>query len=97
MLDEHDELRSLLARIRRRWFGFTALTAIGRATAAAAIPLAGAAAIVWAAAPARAGGSWPFSPSRALVAAARGGSRRPPHAAPAGRLPRGALRRGEHR
>ena len=52
MLDEHDELRSLLARIRRRWFGFTVLTAIGRATAAAAIPLAGAAAIVWAAAPA---------------------------------------------
>jgi hypothetical protein len=52
MLDEHDELRSLLARIRRRWFGFTVLTAIGRATAAAVIPLAGAAAIVWAAAPA---------------------------------------------
>ena len=52
MLDEHDELRSLLARIRRRWFGFTVLTAIGRATAAAAIPLAGAAAVVWAAAPA---------------------------------------------
>ena len=52
MLNEHDELRSLLARIRRRWFGFTVLTTIGRATAAAAIPLAAAAAIVWAAAPA---------------------------------------------
>ena len=51
MQNEHDELRSLLARIRRRWFGFTALTTIGRATAAASIPLAAAAAIVWAAAP----------------------------------------------
>jgi Domain of unknown function (DUF4175) len=52
MLDEHDELRSLLARIRRRWFGFTVLTTIGRATASAAIPLAAAAAIVWVSAPA---------------------------------------------
>ncbi len=51
MLNEHDELRSLLARIRRRWFGFTVLTTIGRAAAAASIPLAAAAAIVWAAAP----------------------------------------------
>jgi hypothetical protein len=51
MQNEHDELRSLLARIRRRWFGFTALTTIGRATAVASIPLAAAAAIVWAAAP----------------------------------------------
>jgi hypothetical protein len=52
MLNEHDELRSLLARIRVRWFGLTLLTTTGRATAAAAIPLAAAAAIIWAAAPA---------------------------------------------
>jgi hypothetical protein len=49
---DHDELRSLLARIRRRWFGFTALTTIGRAAAVAAIPLAVAAAIVRLVAPA---------------------------------------------
>ena len=51
---DHDELRSLLARIRGRWFGFTALTTIGRATAVAAIPLVAAAAIVRLAAP----GGW---------------------------------------
>ena len=51
MLNEQDELRSLLARIRHRWFGLTALTTIGRATAVAAIPLAAAAAIVRLAAP----------------------------------------------
>src|SRR5262245_54017059 len=50
--DEHDELRFLLGRIRRRWFGFTALTTTGRATAVAAIPLAVAAAVVRLAAPA---------------------------------------------
>ena len=49
---DHDELRSLLARIRRRWFGFTALTTIGRATAVAAIPFVAAAAIVRLAGPA---------------------------------------------
>ena len=52
MLNEHDELRSLLAGIRRRWFGLTALTAIGGAAAVASIPLAIAAAIVWGLAPA---------------------------------------------
>ena len=52
MPDEHHELRSLLARIRRRWFAFTALTTIGRATALAAIPLAAAAPFVRLAAPA---------------------------------------------
>ena len=46
MLDEHHELRSLLARIRRRWFGLTALITIGRAAAVAAMPLAAAAVIV---------------------------------------------------
>ena len=70
MLDEHDELRSLLARIRRRWFGFTVLTAIGRATAAAAIPISLARQHRPGPRLRRGGGSLPFSRSRASVAAA---------------------------
>ena len=52
MNDEHDELRSLLARVRRRWFGYTALTTLGSAAAAAAVPLAIAAAAARVVAPA---------------------------------------------
>jgi hypothetical protein len=50
-MNEHEELRSLLARIRRRWFGFTVLTTLARMGAAAAVPLAVAAVIHRAAAP----------------------------------------------
>jgi hypothetical protein len=52
MINEHDELRSRLARIRVRWFATTALAAIGRATLAASIPLAVAAALTSTVAPA---------------------------------------------
>ena len=46
-MTEHDELRSLLAAIRRRWFALTVLSAAGRATAAASVPLFCAAAAGW--------------------------------------------------
>jgi hypothetical protein len=51
----HDELKSLLARVRRRWFAQTVLTTSGRAAAAAAVPLAAAAVAAWLLAPA---GPW---------------------------------------
>jgi hypothetical protein len=38
-MSDHDELRSLLGRIRRRWFALTALSTGARASLAAAIPL----------------------------------------------------------
>jgi hypothetical protein len=66
----HDELRSLLARIRRRWFGLTALTTIGRATAVAAIPFVAAAAIVRLAAPA----GWTLVAILAISCAAAAGA-----------------------
>jgi hypothetical protein len=48
---EHDELRALLTRVRRRWFALVVLSAIGRASAAAAVPLAAGALAAWLLAP----------------------------------------------
>jgi len=48
----HDELRTLLGRIRRRWFALAALTTVARAAAAAAVPLLAAAVVAWTVAPA---------------------------------------------
>ena len=47
-MNEHDELRALLAGIRRRWFALTALDSSARATVLAAVPILLAAAIAWA-------------------------------------------------
>ena len=47
-MNEHDELRALLARVRRRWFALAALESSGRAMLLAAIPILLAAAIAWA-------------------------------------------------
>src|SRR5688500_452396 len=47
LMQNHDELRALLARIRRRWFVLTALSAAARASAAAAVPLVLAATVAW--------------------------------------------------
>jgi len=38
-MNEHDELRALLAGIRRRWFALTALESCARATLVAAVPI----------------------------------------------------------
>ena len=48
-MNEHDELRALLAGIRRRWFWLTALESSARAAVMAALPIllaAGAARII---------------------------------------------------
>jgi hypothetical protein len=47
-MNEHDELRVLLGRVRRRWFALTALDSSLRATVRAAVPVLLAAAIAWA-------------------------------------------------
>jgi hypothetical protein len=46
-MDEHDEIRALLGRIRRRWFALTALEWSARAALAAAVPVALGAAGAW--------------------------------------------------
>jgi hypothetical protein len=50
-MNEHDELRALLAQVRRRWFALAALESSGRATLLAAIPILLAAATAWALGP----------------------------------------------
>jgi hypothetical protein len=46
-MNEHDELRALLARVRRRWFALAALESSGRAMLLAAIPILLAAGAAW--------------------------------------------------
>ena len=67
---DNDELRSLLAGVRRRWFALTALATIGRATAAAAVSLVVAAAIVRLAAP----GGWTLVAVLAIACAVAAGA-----------------------
>ena len=47
-MNEHDELRALLAQVRRRWFALAALESSGRAMLLAAIPILLGAALAWA-------------------------------------------------
>jgi hypothetical protein len=46
-MDHTRELRSLIARVRRRWFACVALCTVGRATGAAALPLLAAIGVDW--------------------------------------------------
>ena len=71
-MNEHDELRALLARIRRRWFALTALGAVARAALLAAVPIAAAAGAALADRRRR-DGAW----SRLLAVAGHRSSRRP--------------------
>ena len=47
-MNEHDELRALLAQVRRRWFALAALESSGRAMLLGAVPILLGAAIAWA-------------------------------------------------
>ncbi|HET9272230.1 MAG TPA: hypothetical protein VFO31_28835, partial [Vicinamibacterales bacterium] len=51
-MNEHDELRALLARIRRRWFALAALNTFARAAAVASVPMLLGAAAGWLVSPA---------------------------------------------
>jgi hypothetical protein len=51
MVTEHEELTSLLSRVRRRWFALTALETGARAAIAAAVPLCLGALVAWLFAP----------------------------------------------
>jgi hypothetical protein len=52
VMESHDELRALLARIRRRWFVLAALGAVARAASAAAALIVTAAVAAWLVSPA---------------------------------------------